>query len=392
MASNGEESEFFYGIKNNASIVNASPTLIVSKNADGTYEHTLPGSIPLTNSQINTGLGFTAANDAQVVKVTTNQIIAGVKTFSSDIIVANSLTAGRGGGNLSTNTAFGNLALYSNTGGTTNTAVGASALLNNISGSNNTAIGRSALINNRATNNTAIGVASLSSNTTGFNNIAIGSDSGSFIADKITVATVITNSVMLGFNTSPLADNQTNQIVIGYNSIGLGSNTSVLGNLTTIFARIWGRVLIGGSGDDNTNALQVTGSAKITSLAGTGTRNVLADSTGKLITAAGYKVYTVVLSQSGLNAPTATILENTLSGVPAFGYVSAGQYTLTLANEFTTNKVFISATVGTAVGTADLTIRSSSNSTSEILIQSTSNAAFANDLINNSSLEIRVYS
>ncbi len=58
MASNGEESEFYYGIKNNASIVNASPTLIVSKNADGTYEHTLPGSIPLTSAQITTALGY----------------------------------------------------------------------------------------------------------------------------------------------------------------------------------------------------------------------------------------------------------------------------------------------------------------------------------------------
>lgn len=58
MASNGKEAEFHEGIKNNASIVNASPTLIVSKNVDGTYEHTLPGSIPLTSSQITTALGY----------------------------------------------------------------------------------------------------------------------------------------------------------------------------------------------------------------------------------------------------------------------------------------------------------------------------------------------
>ena len=39
MASNGKEAEFHEGVKNNASIANATPTLIVTKNADGTYEH-----------------------------------------------------------------------------------------------------------------------------------------------------------------------------------------------------------------------------------------------------------------------------------------------------------------------------------------------------------------
>jgi hypothetical protein len=58
MASNGEESEFYYGIKNNASIANATPTLIVTKDSDGTYEHTLPGNIPLTSPQITTALGY----------------------------------------------------------------------------------------------------------------------------------------------------------------------------------------------------------------------------------------------------------------------------------------------------------------------------------------------
>ena len=35
---------------------------------------------------------------------------------------------------------------------------------------------------------------------------------------------------MIGYQTSPLADNQTNQIVIGHNAIGNGSNTTTIGN------------------------------------------------------------------------------------------------------------------------------------------------------------------
>lgn len=51
-----------------------------------------------------------------------------------------------------------------------------------------------------------------------------------------------------------------------------------------------------------------------------------------------YKVYTALLTQTGSNAPVANVLENTLGGVPVWGYVSLGVYTCTLTGEFTTNK------------------------------------------------------
>lgn len=70
---------------------------------------------------------------------------------------------------------------------------------------------------------------------------------------------------MIGYQTSPLADNQTNQIVIGYNATGLGSNSTVLGNSSTTKTAIYGNLLLGSTGDNGTDKLQVTGSVKSTS-------------------------------------------------------------------------------------------------------------------------------
>lgn len=54
-----------------------------------------------------------------------------------------------------------------------------------------------------------------------------------------------------------------------------------------------------------------------------------------------YTVYTALLTQATTNAPTATVLENGLSGTPALSYVSAGKYRLTLVGEFTAAKTHI---------------------------------------------------
>ena len=54
-----------------------------------------------------------------------------------------------------------------------------------------------------------------------------------------------------------------------------------------------------------------------------------------------YKIYTVLLNQSGTSAPVATILQNTLSGTPVWTRTGAGSYTCTLASEFTINKTVI---------------------------------------------------
>lgn len=55
----------------------------------------------------------------------------------------------------------------------------------------------------------------------------------------------------------------------------------------------------------------------------------------------GKKVYKALLTQTGTNAPVATVLENTLSGTPVWSYVGVGDYELTLASEWTANKTVI---------------------------------------------------
>ena len=55
-----------------------------------------------------------------------------------------------------------------------------------------------------------------------------------------------------------------------------------------------------------------------------------------------YKVYTALLTQSGTNAPVATVLENTLGGTVTFGRINAENYTINCTDCFAENKTFIS--------------------------------------------------
>jgi len=119
----------------------------------------------------------------------------------------NSVRVGRGGGNIITNTAFGDQslrdnvsgvqntalgrrtlsfntlsyntavgsdALYTNVGGSNNTSVGHGSLYENINGLSNTSLGYFSLRNNTASNNTAIGFEALRFNVSGIGLTAIG--------------------------------------------------------------------------------------------------------------------------------------------------------------------------------------------------------------------------
>ena len=149
-----------------------------------------------------------------------------------------SVFVGLGAGNSNTganNSFFGANAGRNNTTGSDNTANGGSALRSNTTGAGNTANGVYALQNNTTgLANTANGYFALQNNTTGSGNIAFGTQAGRFIADGTTANTIANNSVFLGLDTKALANNQTNQIVIGHNAIGAGSNTVTLGNTSII--------------------------------------------------------------------------------------------------------------------------------------------------------------
>jgi hypothetical protein len=193
-------------------------------------------------------------------------------------VQGNGVVFSRGGGNIATNTAFGENALQSNSGGQntafgrnalrdnstggSNVAVGRNALLTNLSGGANTAIGLSTLSSNTSgINNTAVGSLALAANTTaiqntaigvnafsnkveGNNNIALGFNAGRFLSSGLDLIDS-SNSIFIGFDARVSANFQSNQIVIGSNGTGLGSNTTVIGNTSTVLFRPHGNVAIG---------------------------------------------------------------------------------------------------------------------------------------------------
>ena len=160
-----------------------------------------------------------ASNAQNFVDLTTAQTIAGIKTFSTDALI-NGLTVGRGGGNLSRNTAIGSdVLLNNNSNGVYNTAIGYQAQINNTEGEQNTATGSKALrFNTTGNSNTAFGNNALSTNETGSNNTVIGS-----------FADVRSGSL-------------NNATAIGYDAKVAASNTIQLGNTSVTNVKTSGTV------------------------------------------------------------------------------------------------------------------------------------------------------
>lgn len=106
-----------------------------------------------------------------------------------------------------------------------------------------------------------------------------------------------------------------------------------------------------------------------------------------------YKIYRAILTQTGTAAPVATILENTLGGVPVWTYSAVGDYKATLTGAFTANKTYI--ITGSIVGIA-VTYR---NTVSELEMTTnvlTNNAGvytfpLGNNALFETAIEIRVY-
>jgi hypothetical protein len=133
------------------------------------------------------------------------------------------------------NTSMGYQSLRYTTTGFANIAIGGNSLFSNTTGFYNTATGYNSLFSNTTGRyNTAIGLNSLYANTTGDHNTADGYLAGRFIADGSTGNTTGDYNVFIGASTKALADNDQNEIVIGYNAIGGGSNTATLGNTSIV--------------------------------------------------------------------------------------------------------------------------------------------------------------
>ena len=190
----------------------------LKKTGDGTYSIDINSYLPLTGGTVTGDLVSTSATTSTS---TTTGAITAASLGVTGAIFANTVSAnsynlipvGRGGGNVSTNTAVGVNAGYSNTTGTNNSFVGRNAGYSNTTGTSNSFVGRDAGY----------------SNTTGNNNSFVGRDAGVYIADGVTGLTISNNSCFFGMNTKG-TQNATNENVFCYNTTGNGSNTVTIGD------------------------------------------------------------------------------------------------------------------------------------------------------------------
>jgi hypothetical protein len=104
------------------------------------------------------------------------------------------------------------------------------------------------------------------------------------------------------------------------------------------------------------------------------------------------KVYKALLTQTGTAAPTAIVLENTIGDI-VWTRTNTGIYVATLADAFTENKTFISATCSYGGGDAPFIVAESlSTSTIDISTCDAGSAgAQLDDILSNASFMIEVY-
>lgn len=189
-----------------------------------------------------TNLG--AAADSAVVKLTGNQTIAGVKTFSSDGFF-NGVRVGKGSNSVTGNICIGTN--FPNVSGNNNIAIGTESGLNATTGSLNVGVG---INTNRLTTtgnyNSSFGPGALQSNTTGSANIAIGWAAATHIANGSTLLTDPEGCVYIGNFVRGNSNADSNSIVIaGYTAtargVGDGANTTVIGNAETTSTKLFGK-------------------------------------------------------------------------------------------------------------------------------------------------------
>lgn len=246
-----------------------------------------PNIVTVTSGAANSVPRFNTSSNLVPGSISDNGI-----TISSTVdFTVNGVSVGRGGGNISSNT-----------------RVGGSALMFNVAGTNNVAIGLNA------------GAFSTSSNLTDPN-----------------------SSIFIGRTTRSLNSSTTNEIVIADQGQGLGSNTSVFGNSSTLYSRMWGNFLVGTS-VNNGNAARIMGKLEANQLqlnttpaTASGTPPLLTwNSSTKDVESVPYATFAPIASPAFTGtptAPTATAGTNTTQiATTAFVYQSMsfkGTYTTT---------------------------------------------------------------
>ena len=198
-------------------------------------------------------------------------LVSNTSGFRNTAIGQEALTSNTTGAQ---NTALGSWALRSNSTGLQNAAMGTSALRNNINGSYNTAVGTLSLANvTGGSYNTALGVLALTNLTSGRSNVAVGQGamsnaaSGSYNAilgvnaGQGSAGAMISNSVLIGYQAGYALTTAQSNTLIGYNAGGAittGNNNIVIGTNLSPFSNTGdnqlnlGNVLFGDLGNGST--------------------------------------------------------------------------------------------------------------------------------------------
>jgi hypothetical protein len=110
-----------------------------------------------------------------------------------------------------------------------------------------------------------------------------------------------------------------------------------------------------------------------------------------------YKVYTALLTQTGTDAPVATVLENTLGGTLVWTRSSDGEYTATLIGAFPDENQFFTLNASSTVYSINTSVSVYWNDSDSFQLSTfTGNGVtipytFVDDVIYNYPIEIRVY-
>ena len=100
------------------------------------------------------------------------------------------------------------------------------------------------------------------------------------------------------------------------------------------------------------------------------------------------KVYVALLTQTGTNAPVATVLKNTLGGTVVWTYDSAGIYIGTLIGVFTLDKTYSIISQSISNLATSVVYRTSANT---VQVLSAEEGNVVDDILSNTSIKIEVY-
>lgn len=207
-----------------------------------------------------------------------------------------------------------------------------------------------------------------------------------------TKAFSITNTGTIKFNQ---LEPQSGNLVLGFTSsiVYLGANASVnsTGTITASPATVDTQLATLGQAKAILNNATLTGTPTApTAAAGTNTTQI-ATTAFVQANARPYKVYTALLSQSGTDAPTAVVLENTLGGTVVWARSTTGVYYATSGYRFTDNKTTVF--INNHRQDSNVTIECTNNNNVSVSTYGTSAVPFSGvdgRLLNNA-IEIRVY-